>query len=176
MYVFFTLKAMFPPPPWIRIHFWIRIRIKADADPGSLPHHCIFNTNIRTVSSSWADQIRDIMTELGWRQFLTLRQATTRQHNHVQYEVLCDMLKYTYEKCFSLLYSKCSFNTIFSCNVRDDLCLAVKRCQIVATVVACAQLWIEHKEENVKDKHQCKSTPCVYKLTLIELLAWIPWE
>ena len=69
----FTLQAMFPPPPWIRIHFWIRIRIKADADPGSLPHHCIFNTNIRTVSSSWADQIRDIMTELGWRQFLTLR-------------------------------------------------------------------------------------------------------
>ena len=75
-------------------------------------------------------------TELGLRQCLTLRPATMRQHIPGCFSVMIKK-----ENIFPSK-SKWSFETLICANVTGVSFLAWKRCQIVATGVACAQLYI----------------------------------
>ena len=58
--------------------------------------------------------------------------------NKNQSDNFCDMQKRTKKFLSELQWS---FNTVFSGHARGDNFVALTQCQIVATVVTCAQLW-----------------------------------
>ena len=75
-----------------------------------------------------------VLTELDMRQFFNVKISNTAK----TYYCLCDKLKYKKVCPLKMVFQH---NTIATVNVTDDNFFSPKNgCQILATVVACAQL------------------------------------